>query len=294
MFDREELAGEIAELRRTDGGADLPATLAEIERVIDRAARREPRLQRRRVCFFTDLGRTTWGDVSATRNAGDSAPTGGQSGTAGGRCGTARRTERGGDARGGGRWCRDRRPSDTHRHGSRELRQPGSHAAHRGSAGRRTADRAKNNWIFPREVAARAAVVHAFPIPGRARGGSALRRGSAGSGQSPLAQPGGPSRAGSAVRGRQVGRGQERGVRAGTGHVSRRRACGRPCNRKSRCWRKICSRYDCIFLCNVGRFGRDEAQPAAQVPRAGRRRRHVPGRSGAGRELQQHPGSRSG
>lgn len=60
VFDREELASEIAELRRSDGGADLPATLAEIERIIDRTAQREPRLSRRRICFFTDLGRTTW------------------------------------------------------------------------------------------------------------------------------------------------------------------------------------------------------------------------------------------
>ncbi|MHB8862674.1 MAG: BatA domain-containing protein [Pirellulaceae bacterium] len=66
VFDREDLAGEIAELQRADGGADLPATLAEIERIIDRAARREPRLQRRRICFFTDLGRVTWGDVTGT------------------------------------------------------------------------------------------------------------------------------------------------------------------------------------------------------------------------------------
>jgi len=60
VFDREELASEIAELRRSDGGADLAATLAEIERIIDRTAQREPRLSRRRICFFTDLGRTTW------------------------------------------------------------------------------------------------------------------------------------------------------------------------------------------------------------------------------------------
>ncbi|NLX56701.1 MAG: VWA domain-containing protein [Planctomycetaceae bacterium] len=64
VFDREDLAAEIAELQRTDGGADLAATLAEIERVVDRTARREPRLLRRRVCFFTDLGLTTWGAVS--------------------------------------------------------------------------------------------------------------------------------------------------------------------------------------------------------------------------------------
>jgi hypothetical protein len=66
VFDREDLADEIAELRRTDGGADLPATLAEIERVIERAARREPRLQRRRICFLTDMGRATWGEVTGS------------------------------------------------------------------------------------------------------------------------------------------------------------------------------------------------------------------------------------
>ncbi|MHB8970533.1 MAG: BatA domain-containing protein [Pirellulaceae bacterium] len=66
VFDREDLADEIAELRRTDGGADLSATLAEIERLIERAARREPRLQRRRICFFTDMGRATWGEVSSS------------------------------------------------------------------------------------------------------------------------------------------------------------------------------------------------------------------------------------
>ncbi len=79
VFDREELADEIAELRRTDGGADLPATLAEIERVIDRAARREPRLQRRRICFFTDMGRTHLGRSVRHRNAVDSRSTGRQS-----------------------------------------------------------------------------------------------------------------------------------------------------------------------------------------------------------------------
>ncbi len=63
-FDRDDLAGEIAELQRTDGGADLAATLAQIEHAIDLAAQREPRLRRRRVCFFTDLGRTTWSSVA--------------------------------------------------------------------------------------------------------------------------------------------------------------------------------------------------------------------------------------
>lgn len=64
VFDREDMVSEIADLQRTDGGAELSSTLSEIERVLDRGARREPRLRERRVYFFTDLGRTTWGDVS--------------------------------------------------------------------------------------------------------------------------------------------------------------------------------------------------------------------------------------
>ena len=116
VFDREDLAGEIAELRRTDGGADLAATLAEIERVLDRAARREPRLRQRRVCFFTDLGRTTWGDVSPARNAVDADTPGEQGRPAAGRRGATRWTERGRDACGRGRWRGHGRPSHAHRH----------------------------------------------------------------------------------------------------------------------------------------------------------------------------------
>ena len=98
VFDREELASEIGELQHTDGGADLAATLAEVERVMDRAAQREPRLLQRRVCLFSDLGRTTWGDVSQ-RDAGDAGPAGQQSATAAGGRGTDRRPERRGHAR---------------------------------------------------------------------------------------------------------------------------------------------------------------------------------------------------
>ncbi len=63
VFDREDMVAEITQLQRTDGGANLEATLAEVERVLDHAIEREPRLQRRRVCIFTDMGRTTWEDV---------------------------------------------------------------------------------------------------------------------------------------------------------------------------------------------------------------------------------------
>ncbi|MGM0488190.1 MAG: VWA domain-containing protein [Planctomycetota bacterium] len=64
VFDQASVLAEIAQLERTDGGADLEATLAEIERVLERASEREPRLRRRRICFFTDLGRNTWGHVT--------------------------------------------------------------------------------------------------------------------------------------------------------------------------------------------------------------------------------------
>ncbi len=63
VFDRESMVAEIAQLRRTDGGADLTATLAEVERVLDRTSARESRLRQHRICIFTDLGRNTWGTV---------------------------------------------------------------------------------------------------------------------------------------------------------------------------------------------------------------------------------------
>ncbi len=65
VFDRESMVSEIAQLQRTDGGADLEATLAEVERVLDRSSDRESRLERKRICFFTDLGRNTWGEVAS-------------------------------------------------------------------------------------------------------------------------------------------------------------------------------------------------------------------------------------
>ncbi|MFW6169053.1 MAG: BatA domain-containing protein [Planctomycetota bacterium] len=64
VFDQASVLAEIAQLDRTDGAADLQATLAESERVLKRASEREPRLRRQRICFFTDLGRNTWGKVT--------------------------------------------------------------------------------------------------------------------------------------------------------------------------------------------------------------------------------------
>ncbi len=59
-FEPEDVIHEVSELRRTDGGADLLATLAEIEQIFDATEQRVARLQRRRVCFLTDLDRVTW------------------------------------------------------------------------------------------------------------------------------------------------------------------------------------------------------------------------------------------
>ena len=53
-------------------------------------------------------------------------------------------------------------------------------------------------------------------------------------------------------------------------------------------------RFDCLVLCNVGRFGRDEAHLLRSVPRTGWGPCRVPGRSGAGRQLQQCAGRRVG
>lgn len=60
-FDPNDVISEIQRLQRTDGGANLLATCAEIEKVLDLARRQNERLKRNRVCFFTDLGRSTWG-----------------------------------------------------------------------------------------------------------------------------------------------------------------------------------------------------------------------------------------
>lgn len=59
-FERNDTIREINALRIDHRGADLAATLGEVDGVLDRNAQRHPGLKRRRVIFFTDLGRTTW------------------------------------------------------------------------------------------------------------------------------------------------------------------------------------------------------------------------------------------
>jgi hypothetical protein len=63
-FDPKDVLEEIRGLRLRHAGADLPATLAEVERLLQQAQAQHPRLTDRKVCVFTDLGRTTWDAVA--------------------------------------------------------------------------------------------------------------------------------------------------------------------------------------------------------------------------------------
>ncbi len=65
-FSAAEFLGEIAAARISHGGADLAATLTQVEQVLLTARREFPRLSREQVFFLTDLGRTSWApDLSA-------------------------------------------------------------------------------------------------------------------------------------------------------------------------------------------------------------------------------------
>ncbi len=64
-FDPRDVVDEIESVRVRHGGANLSMTLAEIENVLQEVARRQTRLTATTVCFFTDLGRTTWEDAAA-------------------------------------------------------------------------------------------------------------------------------------------------------------------------------------------------------------------------------------
>lgn len=60
VFERNALLAELDAAQMVDTGADLPATLAKIEEVLQQARREYARLSREEIYFFTDLGRNTW------------------------------------------------------------------------------------------------------------------------------------------------------------------------------------------------------------------------------------------
>jgi hypothetical protein len=63
-FAPQDVLDELENLELPHAGAKLTATLAEVENVLRGAARRQPELAQARVCFFTDLGATTWNAVN--------------------------------------------------------------------------------------------------------------------------------------------------------------------------------------------------------------------------------------
>jgi hypothetical protein len=63
-FAADDVNEELDNLRLAHAGASLPATLAEVETLLAKAAEHEPRLVRKRVVFFTDLQQATWGEVA--------------------------------------------------------------------------------------------------------------------------------------------------------------------------------------------------------------------------------------
>ena len=63
-YDPKDVLEELHGLRLRHTGADLSATLAEVDKVLQQAQSHHPRLTDSRVCFFTDLGRNTWEDVT--------------------------------------------------------------------------------------------------------------------------------------------------------------------------------------------------------------------------------------
>lgn len=63
-FDPRDVVEEIESLKVRHGGASLPLTLTAIENVFQSVRRQQTRLTTTTICFFTDLGRTTWDDAS--------------------------------------------------------------------------------------------------------------------------------------------------------------------------------------------------------------------------------------
>jgi len=63
-FDSGDVREEIGNLRLPHGGASLPATLAEVEAILRQAEQNQPRLARKHVVFLTDLQQQTWNDVA--------------------------------------------------------------------------------------------------------------------------------------------------------------------------------------------------------------------------------------
>ncbi len=80
-FDQEDVKGEIAALQMPHAGANLSASLATVEKVLQEVRNKQKRISAHRVCIFTDLGQTTWQSVTSDevdtriRRIAEAAPT---------------------------------------------------------------------------------------------------------------------------------------------------------------------------------------------------------------------------
>ncbi|MFT5525488.1 MAG: hypothetical protein ACI9HK_003456, partial [Pirellulaceae bacterium] len=63
-FDKQDIQDEIRGLRLRHAGADLTATLAEVQQIVDVVSQQHQRLQFQQVAIFSDLGDSTWGKSS--------------------------------------------------------------------------------------------------------------------------------------------------------------------------------------------------------------------------------------
>ncbi len=64
VFDPDDVVDEIAGLRMRHRGANLSATLSEVDQLVSDAREKQPRLTQHQICFFTDLGQNTWDEAT--------------------------------------------------------------------------------------------------------------------------------------------------------------------------------------------------------------------------------------
>ena len=65
VFDPQDAKQEIADLRPPHAGANLAASLAVVEQLLTGVGEYQRRITNQRVCIFTDLGSTTWGEAAS-------------------------------------------------------------------------------------------------------------------------------------------------------------------------------------------------------------------------------------
>ena len=80
-FDPQDVKQEIADLQMPHGGASLSASLASVDKLLQDVREKHRRIDSQRVCILSDLGATTWNDVTSDeidnriRRIAEAAPT---------------------------------------------------------------------------------------------------------------------------------------------------------------------------------------------------------------------------